>query len=108
MKFKKTAMSAALEEMLAFPEEQVEPLTEEEVKVFDRIQVILSECSLFQPFVGWGDDEEHTKVDHKAVCYMKNQGFDVLVHIETEDEDDEFEDAYAQVYVSLGDAVIRL
>lgn len=75
---------------------------------FDRIQVILSECSLFQPFVGWGDDEEHTKVDHKAVCYMKNQGFDVLVHIETEDEDDEFEDAYAQVYVSLGDAVIRL
>lgn len=35
MKFKKTAMSAALEEMLAFPEEQVEPLTEEEVQVFE-------------------------------------------------------------------------
>ena len=35
MKFKKTIMSAALEEMLAFPEEQVEPLTEEEVQVFE-------------------------------------------------------------------------
>ena len=35
MKFKKTAMSTALEEMLAFPEEQVEPLTEEEVQVFE-------------------------------------------------------------------------
>lgn len=33
MKFKKTAMSAALEEIMAFPEEQVEPLTEEEVPV---------------------------------------------------------------------------
>jgi hypothetical protein len=28
-------MSAALEEMMAFPEEQVEPLTEEEVQVFE-------------------------------------------------------------------------
>ena len=35
MKFKKTVMSAALEEMMAFPEEQVEPLTEEEVQVFE-------------------------------------------------------------------------
>ena len=35
MKFKKTAMSAALEEMMAFPEPAVEPLTEEEVQVFE-------------------------------------------------------------------------
>lgn len=35
MKFKKTAMSAALEEMLAFPEPEAEPLTEEEVQVFE-------------------------------------------------------------------------
>lgn len=35
MKFKKTAMSVALEEMMVFPEENVEPLTEEEVKVFE-------------------------------------------------------------------------
>lgn len=35
MKFKKTAMSAALEEMMAFPEPEAEPLTEEEVQVFE-------------------------------------------------------------------------
>lgn len=35
MKLKKTAMSAALEEMMAFPEPEAEPLTEEEVQVFE-------------------------------------------------------------------------
>ena len=32
---KRNAMAAALEEMMAFPEPAVEPLTEEEVQVFE-------------------------------------------------------------------------